>query len=103
LRFQRRKNIFRICERVFGVPGYSEEEVITLTLEIPDDVAATVAASGRDLSRAALEAFAVEEYRARRLTDAQFRRLLGISRFKADEILKSHAVWLDPELDSEEV
>ena len=53
---------------------------ITVTLEIPEDLAALLRSGGRDLSRAALEALAVEEYRARRLSDAQFRRLLGLSR-----------------------
>jgi predicted HTH domain antitoxin len=52
------------------------------------------------LSRTALEALAVEEYRARRLSDAQFRRLLNISRFEADQILKAHGVWLDYDLET---
>lgn len=69
--------------------------LLTLTLELPDDVASQLCKDGRDLSRAALEAFAVEEYRAFRLTDLQFRELLGISRFEADAILKAHEVWLD--------
>lgn len=68
---------------------------VTLTLEIPQDLAALLGAPARDLSRTALEALAVEEYRARRLSDAQFRRLLGVSRFEAARILKVHAVWLD--------
>jgi hypothetical protein len=59
---------------------------VTLTLEIPRDLAALLATTERDLSRTALEALAVEEYRARRLSDAQFRRLLNISRFEADRI-----------------
>jgi hypothetical protein len=72
--------------------------VVTLTLEIPQDLAALLGAPERDLSRTALEALAVEEYLARRLSDAQFRRLLDISRFEADRILKAHGVWLDYDL-----
>ena len=68
---------------------------VTVTLEIPEDLAAILNSGGRDLSRAALEALAVEEYRARRLSDAQFRRLLGLSRWEADGLLKAHGVWLD--------
>jgi Uncharacterised protein family (UPF0175) len=68
---------------------------ITLTLQLPDDLAAVLGAPDRDLSRTALEALAVEEYRAGRLSDLQFRRLLDISRFEADGILKAHGVWLD--------
>src|SRR5687767_1357782 len=45
---------------------------ITVTLNIPEDLARILATGGRDLSRAALEAFAVEEYRAKRLSDTQF-------------------------------
>ena len=72
---------------------------ITVTLEIPEDLAAILSTDGRDLSRAALEALAVEEYRARRLSDAQFRRLLGLSRWEADGLLKAHGVWLDYTID----
>ena len=68
---------------------------ITVTLEIPEDLAALLRSGGRDLSRAVLEALAVEEYRAGRLSDIQFRRLLGLSRLQADGLLKAHGVWLD--------
>jgi predicted HTH domain antitoxin len=68
---------------------------VTLTLELPEEFAAILGASGRDLTRLALEALAVEEYRAGRLSDARFRQLLGVSRFEADRILKSHGVWLE--------
>jgi predicted HTH domain antitoxin len=68
---------------------------VTVTMEIPEDLAAVLGSGGRDLSRAALEALAVEEYRARRLSDAQFRRLLGLSRLEAEALLKAHGVWLD--------
>jgi hypothetical protein len=72
---------------------------ITVKLELPDDLAKVLGAPGRDLSRTALEALAVEEYRAGRLTDQQFRHLLGISRFEADGVLKAHGVWLDYSLE----
>jgi predicted HTH domain antitoxin len=68
---------------------------VTLTLELPEDLAALLGAPQRDLSRTALEALAVEEYRAHRLSDKQFRRLLNVSRLEADRILKAHGVWLD--------
>jgi hypothetical protein len=68
---------------------------VTITLQIPEDLAEIVRAEGRDLSRAALEALAVEEYRARRLSDSQFRSLLGLARLEADALLKQHGVWLD--------
>jgi hypothetical protein len=42
---------------------------------------------------------AVEAYRDERLSDAQFRRLLGLDRFQADELLKTHGVWLSYSID----
>jgi hypothetical protein len=69
-------------------------------LEIPQDLATLLGAPERDLSRTALEALAVEEYRAKRLSDTQFRRLSAISRFEADRILKAHDVWLDYDLET---
>jgi len=48
-----------------------------VTLHIPDDVAERLSASGSDLSRRALEALALGEYKAGRLTEAQLRQLLG--------------------------
>ena len=73
--------------------------MVTVTLGIPDDLAARISSEGRDISRSVLEALAVEEYRARRLSDAEFRRLLSVDRFEADGILKAHGVWLDYTLD----
>jgi hypothetical protein len=46
------------------------------------------------LSRRALEALALEEYKASRLSGAQLRRLLGFeTRYELDGFLKSHNVW----------
>ena len=48
-----------------------------LTVAIPDDLAERLGADGEDIARRALEAFAVEAYRAERLTLPELRRLLG--------------------------
>jgi len=67
-----------------------------LTLDLPDELSAALAASGPDLPRAALEAIALEAYRERKLTTTQLRRLLGFeSRYQLDGFLKQHEVWLD--------
>lgn len=67
-----------------------------VTLHIPDDVAERLTAAGKDLSRRALEALALEEYKAGRLTEAQLRQLLGFqTRHELDGFLKSHEVWLN--------
>ena len=64
-----------------------------ITVDIPDDIAALLANSGEDLSRAALEAIGLEAYRQRRLGGYQLQRLLGIdSRYELDGFLKAHRV-----------
>jgi len=75
-----------------------------LTLHIPDDVARRLSLTGSDLSRRALEAFALEEYRAGRLTDAQLQQLLGFeTRDTLDGFLKAHEVWLNYSLEDLEL
>jgi hypothetical protein len=67
-----------------------------LTFQIPDEVASELAAAGGDLSRRALEGFALEEYKSGRLTKAALRRLLGFAtRGELDGFLKAHAVVED--------
>ncbi len=66
-----------------------------ITLEVPGDIAALLAASGQELSRAALEAFAAEEYRVGRLSTAHLKRLLGLeTRMEVHAFLKSRGVYL---------
>jgi len=65
-----------------------------ITLDVPDELAATLAPQGQDLPRAALEALALEAYRQQRLTGYQLRILLGISsRYELDGFLKQHQVY----------
>lgn len=65
-------------------------------LQIPDDVAHTLQNEQPDLSRAALEALALEGYRKQRLSEAQLRRMLGFrTRLQVHEFLKAHKVYLN--------
>jgi hypothetical protein len=67
---------------------------MNVTVEIPDDVAERLAAAGGDLSRRALEALALEEYKRGRLTRTELRRLLGFAtRAELDAFLKEHEVF----------
>ena len=69
---------------------------MNLTLEIPDDLAQRLSVGGDDLSRRALESFALNEYRSNHLTKAELRRLLGFdTRYELDGFLKAHDVWAD--------
>jgi Uncharacterised protein family (UPF0175) len=65
-------------------------------LQIPDDVARVLQSEQPDLSRAALEALALEGYRTRRLSEAQVRRMLGFrTRMQVHAFLKAHNVYLN--------
>jgi hypothetical protein len=69
---------------------------MNLTVEIPDDLAGRLNAAGGDLSRRALEALGLEEYKSGHITKAELRRLLGIgTRYELDGFLKAHQVWVD--------
>jgi len=66
---------------------------MNLTVRIPDDLAKRLAASGDDLSRRALEGFALEEYKSGHITKAELRRLLGLeTRSELDSFLTVHGV-----------
>lgn len=65
-----------------------------VTLDIPDEMADSLAASGQNLSRAAVEALAIEGYRSGALSTSQTRRLLGFeTRYELDGFLKAHNIW----------
>ncbi len=67
-----------------------------LTVQIPDDVARSMSASGGDLSRRALEALALEEFKSGHITKPELRRLLGFgTRYQLDGFLKAHDVYED--------
>ena len=68
---------------------------MTVTLELPDDIAQLLAVHG-DLSRRALEGFALEEYKSGRLSQARLCRLLGFhTRYELDGFFKSRGVMID--------
>ena len=71
-----------------------------ISLDLPDDVARQLAEDGQDLSRAALEALAIDAYRTDRITGHQLRELLDIpSRDDLDGFLKRHGVPLEYTID----
>jgi hypothetical protein len=68
---------------------------VQIRLNIPDEVAAQIASNGRDLSRAALEALALEGYRSQRLSESEIQRLLGFeTRMEVHAFLKLHGAYL---------
>lgn len=65
-----------------------------VTLEIPDEMADWLASKGQNLSRAAVEALAIEGYRSGSLSPLQTRLMLGFeTRYELDRFLKDHQVW----------
>jgi hypothetical protein len=67
-----------------------------LTVQIPDELASRMSASGGDLSRRALEALALEEFKSGGITKPELRRLLGFgTRYRLDGFLRSHDVYED--------
>jgi Uncharacterised protein family (UPF0175) len=64
-----------------------------VTLHIPDELAQRLKAAGGDLSRRALEALALEEYKLGHLTAGELRRLLGFgAQEDLDAFLTTHGV-----------
>jgi len=59
-----------------------------ITVELPDDIA-----EHADPGREALEALAIEGYRAEALTHYQASQLLGMSRFEFDGFLKDRNIY----------
>jgi hypothetical protein len=63
-----------------------------ITFTIPDELARRIGTTG-DIERRALEALALAEYQAGRLTRSELRRLLGFgTRYALDGFLKAHGV-----------
>jgi uncharacterized protein YgbK (DUF1537 family) len=63
------------------------------TVDIPDDLARRVIAAGGDISRQALEALALEELRAGRITEPELAQALGLGRLQLDGFLKAHGIY----------
>ena len=71
-----------------------------VTLQIPDDIATRITETRGDLSRRALEGFALEEFKSGHITKPELRRLLGFgTRWKLDGFLKAHGVYENYTLD----
>ena len=66
-----------------------------VTLNLPEDLARLLGDDAPSLTRAALEALALEGIRTGKLSEAQARRLLGIpTRYEMDGFLKQHGILL---------
>jgi len=69
---------------------------VNVAIEIPDDVARQLAARAGGVSRAVLEAVALEAYRSGTATPAQVQRMLGLpSRWETDAFLLRAGAYHD--------
>ena len=68
---------------------------VRVVIDIPDEIAAQLTAGGRELSRTALEALALEGYRLGTLNQLQVGRLLGLTRIETEDFLAEHADLYD--------
>jgi hypothetical protein len=64
-----------------------------VTFQIDDNTLPPNVLAAGDLPRRALEAFALEELRAGRITEVELRRMLGLARIQLDGFLKSHGIY----------
>jgi predicted HTH domain antitoxin len=85
--------------RAFCPSFHYTRPIQQITLELPAELFAFLSGSGQDLSRAALEAIALEAYREFKLSTGQLRRLLGYhTRMQVHALLKDHGVYLHYDL-----
>ena len=70
-----------------------------IILQITDELARQVASEGKDPARVALEALALEGYRAEQLSESAVRQMLGFdSRIQVHAFLKEHGIHLHYDL-----
>lgn len=63
-------------------------------LEVPEDLAQLLGKDPTGLTNAALEGLALEGLRSGKISVAQARRLLRVSRYEMDGFLKAHEIFL---------
>ena len=69
---------------------------MTLTFNLPEDIARELSSGGADLSRIALESLALEGYRSGQISEEQVRRMLGFeSRWDVHGFFKDRGVYLN--------
>jgi predicted HTH domain antitoxin len=75
------------------------EGIMTISFQLPPDIAEQLRANGADLDGEAREAYLVELYRQERITHHQLAETLGLNRIETDGVLKRHKVSPGPTLE----
>jgi hypothetical protein len=77
----------QLVEDVLG--KVSREATVNVAIEIPDDIGRALGRQAGDVSRAVLEAVAVEAYRSGTITPSEVQPMLGLrSRWETESILR---------------
>jgi len=73
---------------------------VNVAIELPDDIGRLLGAQAGDISRAVLEAVAVEAYRSGTITPSQVQQMLGLhSRWEAESFLRRAEAYHDYTMD----
>ena len=89
----------RASPRRFWVK-YKRETTVNVAIEIPDDIGRVLGGQAGDVSRAVLEAVAVEAYRSGTITPAQVQQMLGLrSRWETESFLRRAEAYHDYTID----
>jgi hypothetical protein len=73
---------------------------VNVAIEIPDEIGRALGAHACDVSRAVLEAVAVEAYRSGTITPAQVQQMLGLrSRWETESFLRRADAYHDYTMD----
>ena len=71
-----------------------------VTIELPETVARLLPRDSQSISRAVLEAILATAVRDAKISRANARQILGLSRYEMDGLLKRHGAGLDITVDS---
>jgi hypothetical protein len=73
---------------------------VNIAIDIPDDIGHILAAQAGGVSRAVLEAVAIEAYRSGTITPAQVQQMLGLrSRWETESFLRQANAFQDYTMD----
>jgi predicted HTH domain antitoxin len=76
------------------------ETAVNIAIDIPDDIGNVLAAQAGGVSRAVLEAVAIEAYRSGMITPAQVQQMLGLhSRWETESFLQRAEAFHDYTMD----
>jgi hypothetical protein len=78
-----------------------EEFTMDINVQVPEDIAHSLAADASAMQQTVLESLALEGVRSCRISRGQVRRLLGFrTRYEVDGFLKDHGIPIEDRLEN---